>query len=195
MLLMFALTCMFVINLQTTACERLRDPPQITAFIKQQEQTAIRLTTGTDPEAGLTIVCASMEGLLARPGLRLNYIHFSAITTAAAHVLTAAQQSPRFRGHSDVNDRLKALFHRCLQSLQALLSKLDAQAISNVFWSSATLSFNPDDAVPGMVQAQASKFVHFLDVDKESSTLQHRHVQTCCRLLQRWVTHQQQQHR
>ena len=153
--------------LQTVYLQTLRNPPQITAFIKRQKQIAQGVARGSDPEAGLTGFCDDMDGLLARPGLRMNFIHFSAITTAAAHIWTECQRSPQFRGHADVSGRLKALFQRCLQSLQALLTDVGSQAVSNVFWSSATLGFNPDDAVPGMVHALTSRFLQFLKVSKE----------------------------
>ena len=73
-------------DLQTLNVEALRTPPQITTFIKQQKQTALDLTRGRHSEKGLTSFCANMDGLLSRPGLRMDYIHFSAIITAAAHV-------------------------------------------------------------------------------------------------------------
>ena len=154
--------------MQTVGLEGLRSPPQITTFIKQQQQVALRLTTGPDPEAGLISFCASMDGLLSIPGLRSDYIHFSAITTAAAHIWKGAQQSSRFRGHADVS--VEGLYRRCLQSLQPLLADMGAQAISNVLWSSATLSFNPDDAVPGMVDTLTSRFLHLINVAEARQT-------------------------
>ena len=139
----------------------------MTTFIKVQKQNAVGLTRGRHPEAGLTSFCASMEDLLSGSGLPMDYIHFSAIITAAAHIWTGAQQSPTFRGHADVHERLQALFKRCIHSLHAVTAHMKARAISNVLWSSATLSFNPDDAVPGMVHALTSKFVHLLEVAEE----------------------------
>ena len=103
-----------------------------------------------------------MDGLLSRPGLRTDYIHFSAITTAAAHIWTEAQCSDRFRASADVSEKLKALSQRYLHSLQTLLADMEAQQISNVLWSSATLGLNPDDMVPGMVHALTSRFLQFI---------------------------------
>ena len=155
---------------------RLPDPPEIMAVIKQQKQNALGLTNGPDPEAGLTSFCASMNSLLSRPGLRTEYIHFSAITIAAAHIWTGAQRSPRFRGHADVRERLKALYQRCLRSLQPLLADMGARQISIVLWSSATLSFNPDDVVPGMVHALTSRFLQFIGVKQEKQRPNAQHV-------------------
>ena len=103
-------------DLQTLNVEALRTPPQITTFIKQQKQTALDLTRGRHSEKGLTSFCANMDGLLSRPGLRMDYIHFSAIITAAAHVWTEAQRRDRFGAIIDLRERLEALFQRCLQS-------------------------------------------------------------------------------
>ena len=108
-----------------------------------------------------------MDGLLSRPGLPKNYIHFSAIVTAAAHIWTGTQRHPSFSGQADVSKTLEGLYQQCLQSLQSLLADTDAQTISNVLWSSATLSFNPDDVVPGMVHALTSRFLHFIGVVQE----------------------------
>ena len=47
------------------------------------------------------------------------------------------------------------------------MADMGAREISNVLWSSATLSFNPDDAVPGMVHALTSKFLHLLEVAEQ----------------------------
>lgn len=154
---------MFVV---TCSRETLRTPPQITIFIKHEQYIAVGLTSGPHPEAGLTNFCAGMEGLLSRSGLRIHYIHISAISTAAAHIWTEAQRSPTFKGHADVSDRLKALFRCFLQCLQTL-ADLDAQAISNVLWSSFTTGFNPDDGVPGLVHGLTSKFLYFTDMKRE----------------------------
>ena len=97
----------------------------------------------------------------------MNTIHYSAITTAAAHIWTGARQSPRFRGQADVSERLNTLFRRCFQRLQSLLADIDARAISSVLWSSATLSFKPDDAMQGMVQALTSKFLQLVVVEQK----------------------------
>ena len=66
-----------------------------------------------------------------------------------------------------MSKRLNALFHRCLQRLQGLLADIGAQGIANVLWSSATLSINPDDDVPGLVHALTSKFMYFIGMDEE----------------------------
>ena len=155
------------VELQIISLEHVRSPPQITTFIKQQEQIATGLTRGPHTEAGLTSFCASMEGLLSRSGLRTDYIHFAAMITAAAHIWKEAQRSPRFRGYADVSERLKALFQRCLHLLQGLLADMGAREISNVLWSSATLSMNPDDDVPGLVHALTSRFLYFIGMDEE----------------------------
>lgn len=154
-------------DLQTSRLEELGDPRHITTFIKQQEQTAIGLTKGRYPEAGLTSFCSSMDGLLSMSASHMNTIHYSAITTAAAHIWTGAQRSPGFRAQADVRERLKTLFQRCLQSLQALLADMESRDISSVLWSSATLNFNPDDAVPGIVQALTSEFLQLIVVEQE----------------------------
>ena len=109
-----------------------------------------------------------MNDLLSRPGLHIDYIHFCAITTAAAHIWATAQQSDRFRASADVSERLKALFKRCLQSLQELLASMGAREIANVLWSSATLGFNPDDIVPGMVHALMVRFLQFTDATEDT---------------------------
>ena len=106
----------------------------------------------------------------------MGYIHFSAITIAAAHIWTEAQRSPRCRGQADVRQRLKVLYQRCLQSLQPLLADIGARQISNVLRSSATLRFSPDDAVPGMVHALTSRFVQFIDAVEEKQRPNAQHV-------------------
>ena len=108
-----------------------------------------------------------MDGLLSRAGLRTDYIHFAAIITAAAHIWKEAQCSPRFSGHADVGQRLKNLFQRCLQSLHTLLPEMATQQISNVLWSSATLGFDPDDSVPGLVHALTARFLYFIKMGGE----------------------------
>ena len=108
-----------------------------------------------------------MDGLLSRPGLHMNYIHFSAITTAAAHIWKEAQRSPRFGSHADLSKRLKTIFRRCLQSLQVLLAEVESRQISNVLWSSATLGFDPDDSVPGLVHALTLRLLYFINTGGE----------------------------
>ena len=108
-----------------------------------------------------------MDGLLSRSGLRTNYIHFSAVIAAAAHIWTEAQRNDRFRESADACEKLKALFQRCLHSLQALRADLGARQISNVLWSSAILGFNVDDAVPGMVHALTVRFLRSIDAAEE----------------------------
>ena len=121
-----------------------------------------------------------MDGLLSRSGLAFNHIHFSAIITAATQIWAEAHRSPTFSGHADVKERLKTLFQRCLQSLQALHADMGAQAISNVLWSSAALSFNPDNIVPGTVHALKSRFRQVIDVADEK---QHPNAQECANVL------------
>ena len=124
----------------------------------------------------------------------MNYIHFSAICTAAGHIWNHAHRNPRFRGHADVSERLQALSQRCLQPVQGLLADIGAQGIANVLWSSATLGFNPDDSVPGLTDALTSRFLYFTDMKWRSSAPMHRQLPMCCGHLQPWVI-QQRQHR
>ena len=70
-------------------------------------------------------------------------------------------------GHADVSERVQELYRRCLQNLQPLLADMGVRENSNVLWSSATLAFNPDDAVPGMVHALTSRFPQFIDAEQE----------------------------
>lgn len=64
--------------------DRLRDPPQITAFIKLQQQRARQRLQSQRPQAALPAFFAAMDTLLKSAGHRMNCIHFAAIITATA---------------------------------------------------------------------------------------------------------------
>ena len=174
--------------------ERLRNPWDITTFIKQQKGVALSSTRGSSPEAGLTGFCDSMDDLLSAAGSRMNYINFSAVITGTAQTWAEAQRNDSFKGDAAVFERLERLYQRCLRSLQPLLADVGAQGCSTVLWSSATLGLSPDDIVPGMVHALTSRFLQFIDVAEEKQRPQHRQLPMCCGLLQQTVI-QQQQHR
>ena len=69
--------------------------------------------------------------------------------------------------HNEIRERLEALFQRWLQNLQALLADMGAREHASVLWSSASLGFNPDDTVPGLVHAVTVKFTHLHDMAEE----------------------------
>lgn len=153
--------------LQRIIVKRLKDPRDITSFIKQQKEAALNTARGPHPDAAVTGFCDIMDAVLTTAGSCMNYINFAAVITASAHVWTAAQCRHSFKGQAGLHERLAALYRRCLQSLQPMLADLSAREIANVLWSSATFGFNPDAAVLGMVQDLTVRFLHFTNADKE----------------------------
>ena len=159
------LTACSCFDLQTLSVEGLRHPTQITTYIKQQKTMAFISAKGPGPEAALTGFCYSMDGLLYAAASCMNYINYAAVVTALAHIWAEAQRYDRFRSHADTREKLKALYQRCLQSLQQLLPDSDEQGCRTLLWSSATLGFNPDDMVPGMVHALTVRSLQLIDAE------------------------------
>lgn len=169
-------------NLQALDVGSRKHPRQITAYIKQQRETALRLLkTPMRTDAALKNFGASIAALLSEAGSPMNSINFAAVMDASAQVWAAAQHSHSMRGLPGLQKRPEAVYQQCLQRLQPLMAEMSAWEICSVFWSSATLRLTPDAAVPGMVHDLILKFVQLTDTDKEE---QRPNAQSCASLLE-----------
>ena len=175
------LTLLLHVDLQTSYVERLQDPRQITAYVKHRKEAALSSARGDSSlEADLTAFCNNMNVLICRAGPRMNHIHFAAIVTASAHIWEAAQSDSNHTIWSGLHHKIERVYWRCIQGLHPLLANLAPQQISTVLWSSATLGFNPDDCVPGMMQALMHRFLQLINT---ADTRQHPSAQSCANVI------------
>lgn len=178
--LVLLLTMLLHYDLQASHIKRLRDPPQITAFIKHRKEAALSSAKGHSAEAGLMAFCDSMDGLLAAAGSRMNHIHFAAVITASAHVLVAAKGDSHHTVWGELHQKVERVYWQCIQGLQPLLADTAPQQLSTVLWSSATLGFNPDDLAPGMVHALLHRFLQLINT---IDARQCPNAQSCANLI------------
>ena len=166
--------------MQTSYIQRLRDPRQITAYIKHRKEAALSSARGDSLQEGLTGFCNSMDVLICSAGSRMNHIHFAAIITASAHVWEAAESDSNHTVWSDLHQRIEKVYWQCVHGLQPLLADTAPQQISTVLWSSATLGCNPDDCVPGMVLALMHRFLQLINT---TDARQRPNAQSCANLI------------
>ncbi|KAL3149757.1 hypothetical protein ABBQ38_013583 [Trebouxia sp. C0009 RCD-2024] len=149
---------------QSTETEKLRDPPQITAYIKQRQNAALIIAPGS-PQAALTGFCDSMDALLTAAAPRMNHIYSTAVITASMHTWGAVRG--KLTEPTSLRERLKTLHERCVRHLQSQLAHMSAREISSVLLASAGLGWSPDAVVPGMVQALTVRLLQPHEVGQE----------------------------
>ena len=167
-------------DLQMSSIERLRDPQQITAFVKHRKEAAMLSARGPSSEAALTGFCDRMDDLLSAASSRMNHINFAAVITASAHIWEAAASDSNHSVKNSLHQRVEIMYKQCIQGLQFLLADVAPQQISTVLWSSATLGFNPDDIVPGMAHALIHRFLQLIYMSEER---QRPNAQSCANLI------------
>ncbi len=122
---------------------KMRDPPQVSAYVKVQQRMALAVIRGHQPDKALLSFYASMEHLcsVARP--LLNHFSLSAIITATAQLWTSAQAHSSSQAHANMAALALKPFHcSSILQLEPMLPDVDAQAVSNILWSSAKLGLN-----------------------------------------------------
>lgn len=117
------------------------------------------------PQAAWTGFCDSMDALLSAAAPGMNHINYTAVLNASSRISGTLMH--RLREPNEVRDRLKTLHERCVQQLQSRLAEMSAREISTVLLASASLGWNPDAIVPGMVQAWTVRFLQLRDAGVE----------------------------
>ena len=147
-----------MLHVQDFRLQKMRDPPQVTAYIKEQQRMALAGARGRQPDKALLGFYASMEHLCSVAGPLLDHISLSAIITATAQLWTSAQANTSFKPSADkTKSGLMHLYLGTLLQLKPMLPDVEARQISNILWSSAKLGLNPDAFVPGMTDALGAK--------------------------------------
>ena len=132
------------------------------------------------PDQALLGFYASMEHLCCVAGPLLNYSNLSAVITATAQLWTSAQANISLKPSANkVAPGLTHLYSSTLLQLEPMLPNIEAQQISNVFWSSARLGLSPDAFVPGMTDALAAKLLQLTKDEARRQPSAHR----CAQLL------------
>ncbi|KAL3149758.1 hypothetical protein ABBQ38_013584 [Trebouxia sp. C0009 RCD-2024] len=149
---------------KSTETEKLRDPPQITAYIKQRQNAALILAPGS-PQAALTGFCDSMDALLATAAPRMNHSNSTVVITASMHTWGAVHD--KLTEPTGLRERLKTLHERCVWHLQSQLEDMSAREISSVLSASASLGWSPDAVVPGMVQTLTVRLLQAHEAGQE----------------------------
>ncbi|KAL3143914.1 hypothetical protein ABBQ32_003730 [Trebouxia sp. C0010 RCD-2024] len=138
-------------------------PAQITAYIKQEKQKTVESLQHSQPGFAILAFCSSMQHLHCTAGPQMNYINLSAVTTALAHVWTAAQLHHKFQeDDSKLRSSIEAVCQQSLTQLQPMMQDMDVQGISNIVWSSAKLGLDPDEYVPGMMDTLTTMFLQLI---------------------------------
>ena len=174
------LTLLLHANVQASYIQRLRDPRQITAYITHRKEAALSSARGGSLQEGLTAFYNSMDALICSAGSRMNHINFAAVIIASVHVWEAAKSDSNHTVWSDLHQRIEQVYWQCIHGLQPLLADTAPQQISTVLWSSATLGFNPDDCVPGMVHALMHRFLQLINT---TDARQRPNAQSCANLI------------
>ena len=116
-----------------------------------------------------------MEQLCCVAGPLLNYSNLSAVITATAQLWTSAQANISLKPSANkVAPGLTHLYSSTLLQLEPMLPNIEAQQISNVFWSSARLGLSPDAFVPGMTDALAAKLLQLTKDEARRQPSAHR---------------------
>ena len=128
----------------------------------------------------MSAFCDSMDALICTVSSQMNHIHFAAVITASAHVWEAAQSDSTHAIYGDLHRKVERVYWQCVQGLQPLLSDTAPRQISTVLWASATLGFNPDKCVPGMVHALMHRFLQLIHT---TDARQRPNAQSCANLI------------
>ncbi len=70
-----------------------------------------------------------------------------------------------------VGIEMTRFFGSTLLWLKPMLPDVEAQAVSNILWSSAKLGLNPDAFVPGMTDALAAKLLQLTRVKPDANQI------------------------
>ncbi len=161
-----------VLAMQDFRIKKMRHPAQISTYIAEQQSTALAGVRAHQPGQALMSFYASMEHLCSIAGPLLNYINLSAIITATAQLWTSAQANISFKTSANkVGIEMTRFFGSTLLWLKPMLPDVEAQAVSNILWSSAKLGLNPDAFVPGMTDALAAKLLQLTRVKPDANQI------------------------
>ena len=166
--------------MQDSRIRNMLHPAQVSTYIKEQQKMALAGVRGHQPLKAMLGFYASTEHLCSVAGPLLIYINLSAIITATAQLWTSAQANSSCEPKADTTESgLTHLDTSTLLQLKPMLPDVDAQAVSNILWSSAKLGLNPDTFVPGMTDALAAKL---LQLTKDEARRQPS-AQSCANFL------------
>ena len=138
----------------------LSDPRHINTYITQQMKAAMLAVRGLDPGDAMFAFLTNMQELSSVTAASMNYINVSTIFTATAKVWVAAQRNPKFAPvQQEAYRHVMALLASLLQMLQPMMPQMEAQAVSNILWSSAKLGIHLDSLAPDASHGMMTRFL------------------------------------
>lgn len=134
-------------------------PMLMTDYIKCQQLGASRQMTKANPYRVLSRYTARMDELCYAKQKTLDYMHISAILHGTARVCQSAAAVYSNWLPQEGVEQLHAFLSRQLVMLQQVMPDVRCRQASSIFWAFGRLHINPDDLVPGTVDALAQQFL------------------------------------
>ena len=153
-------TTSLCLDLQKGAMSNLSAPRHINTHISDQMAAAMWAVRGFDAGDAMFAFLTNMQELSSETTSSMNYINVGTIFRATAKVWVAARCNPNFVPvQQEAYRHVMALLASLLQMLQPMMPQMDAQAVSNIIWSSAKLGITLDNLAPGVTHGLMTRFL------------------------------------
>ena len=141
-----------------------RTPKEMTQYINAQIRAA-RDSAATAP-AGTVMLSyiKRMHSFCSEWQAYLNHVHINAILHGAAQISIAEKKSRSKQPRPPEYDAtMEAFLLSMLRGLQHMMPSVTSRASSSILWSFARLKRNPEDLLPGTVDALGQRFLRDMD--------------------------------
>ena len=141
-----------------------RIPKEMTTYINAQLRAACDSAGAAPAGTVMLSYIRRMHSFCSEWQPYLNHVHINAILHGAAQISIAEKKSRSKQPRPPEYDAaVQAFLLSMLRGLQHMMPTVTSRASSSILWSFARLKRNPDDLLPGTVDALGQRFLRDMD--------------------------------